>query len=148
MTLNVREAEERAKEARARAEKATLGPWAPDHTEAGDVVVWGPEEDWLANVGNWARQNPEATLEMQSLQYVQMRDAADGEFIAAARSDVPALCDDVEALADLARRLSWGRQDHLIDSGSDEQTDALLIECREAGLLEETAMTFDAEMES
>lgn len=102
------------------AEKAaTPGPWTAspddDKPEAGDVVVWGPTEDWLLNVGNWARQNPDATPEQQAQQFVEMRDEADARFIAAARNTLAALLREV--------RLLHGRVDDLGCSCAERMAD-------------------------
>lgn len=75
----------RAQEAEARAEKASPEPWIADCAENGhyDVVIPGDKdpERWLATLRGSARR-------------------ADATFIAAARTDVPALTADVRALVE------------------------------------------------
>ena len=83
---------------RARLASATPGPWKASTDDAGDVVVWGPDEDWLANVGNWARQHLGIDADAAARQFVETRDAADATLIAHAPTDLAALCDEVERL--------------------------------------------------
>ena len=83
---------------RARLASSTPGPWKASTDDAGDVVVWGPDEDWLANVGNWARQHPGIDADAAARQFVETRDAADATLIAHAPTDLAALCDEVERL--------------------------------------------------
>lgn len=89
---------QRIAEIKARVEAATPAPWMPSTDEPGDVVIWGPREDWLANIGNWARQRDlvgEIDPDVSARQYVELRDANDAAFIAAARQDVPWLLDEL-----------------------------------------------------
>lgn len=83
---------------RERADAATQGPW---HT-IGDIYVYAPigavadtpineDTEYITRARGVGR---DATIEEQRLNL---------EFIAAARTDVPALCDEVERLRTLAR---------------------------------------------
>lgn len=86
--------ESRLAEIRARAEAATEGPWedvVDDLNE--DVDVWHDREYrlWIANTGNLFTASEE--LARQTL--------ADAEFIAASRTDLPALLAGVEAVREL-----------------------------------------------
>ena len=147
MTLDVREAEKRAKEARARAEKATPGPWRLFYRHGGRrppivAVMFGP-----------ARQEVVAWPGFDSSDVPKSHWRRNGTFIAAARTDVPALCGDVEALTDLARRLARDAntaQDRLLllvgvlrtedqrrdTVGWSEEIEPVLAAARAAGLLE------------
>lgn len=92
----------------ARCHAATPGPWTMDCSNA-DCVIWGPQSDWLADVGNWARQtgdnpamlSPER-MAAASQQMAEFADAADAEFIAHCREDVPAL---LARIAELEQRI-------------------------------------------
>ena len=94
----------------ARAEKATPGSWSlgdgPD--EEHDRCVYGADGVWVANVGNWTLQSLAGIVDAIGKQYgytdamqkpgdwnlrqVYEADERDAAFIAAARTDVPALC--------------------------------------------------------
>ena len=107
---------ERLNELEALANAATPGPWKPSDDEDGDQVLWGPDGDWLANIGNWARQNlgieppeyshTEATAIAR--QYVEMIDKADADFMSAARTALPELIARVRELeAELKALKQW-----------------------------------------
>lgn len=106
MTIDLDELERLAK-------AATPGPWEASSDEPGDVVIWGPREEWLANIGNWARQHEEIDPDRAARQYVELRDAADAAFIAAANPQtVLALVERLRLLEgivrDLANPRTWG----------------------------------------
>lgn len=85
--------------------EATPTGWTVSDDEPGDVVIWGPDEKWLSNIGNWARQREhhgEINMDVAARQYVEMRDAADGKFIAAMRNATPALLAEVRQLREIA----------------------------------------------
>ena len=118
---------------RERIAKASPGPWGlkkvEDWTEDSDRCVYSEEDGrWLANVGNWARQNliiaccDEAlrdTIDLEALnQWVTYAlkntyeaDKDDADFIAHARTDLP-LC--LNEIGDLRRRLECYRNAYLI----------------------------------
>lgn len=76
---------------RARADAATAGPW-------GSLVQRVPDgEPWIEVLAE-RRLVCEAATTMD--QKLTPHDAANFEFIAAARTDVPALCDEVDRLRD------------------------------------------------
>lgn len=82
--------ETRLAEIRARVEAATEGPWEDVVNDLNeDVDVWrdGESRLWVANTGNLFTES--AQLARQTL--------ADAEFIAASRTDLPALLAAVEA---------------------------------------------------
>lgn len=82
--------------------KATPGPWTVSDDEPGDVVLYGPDENWMANIGNWARQHEEIDAKAAARQACEFRDAADAQLMAAMRDALPALLDVAEAAAEHA----------------------------------------------
>jgi hypothetical protein len=93
---------------RDRADSATLGPW--EHVGNGDVM--GPEPDTSGRVTtDWARSlGPRRAHIIEDLGGQEGGGYAlaesDAEFIAAARQDVPALCDEVDRLRAAIREAS------------------------------------------
>lgn len=91
--MNLREKLERARTAKERAEKATQGPWLQGH-HVGEpkalVAAASPTESLLG-------------LDRDDMAIVA--EAHDAAFIAAARTDVPALAADVEELAAEVERM-------------------------------------------
>ena len=97
-----------------RADKATPGPWKADTGTRGDCVVWGPNGRFLMNMQaepHWI----EYEGEKRSVSFDV--DARDAEFIANARTDIPALLalvhsqqatiDRVLNLANSSGRCGW-----------------------------------------
>lgn len=87
------------------AEAATPGPWTLDDDER-DRVVWTAKDSrWVANVGNWSRQNAaigEADPDHEGmLRNVFEFDTADARYIAALSPDVAL------ALVEAARALPF-----------------------------------------
>jgi hypothetical protein len=84
-----------------RVNSATPGPWVADTGVRGDCVVWGPNGRFLLN----AQSEPhwmEYPGEKRAVSFdVDKRDV---EFIAAARTDVPALIAALRAVEDV---LDW-----------------------------------------
>ena len=97
--------------------KATPGPWRSDgDASPDDVSIYGPADEWLANIGNWSRSNPDAPEEMQREQLIEMRDVADAALIVLLRNNIDALL----AVAEAARRLdaagmTWHASPSLIE---------------------------------
>ena len=59
------------------ASEATPGPWRAGIEQPEDPVVWGPNDTWIANVGQWgANPTPDSVA------------CADALFVAAASPDV------------------------------------------------------------
>ena len=82
--------------ARERAEKATPGPWATDR-ECMEQAVLRPNGVMVCDCCIMSFSPPVSDKEC----------SRNGRFIAASRTDVPALCDLAEALADIVHR--WNR---------------------------------------
>jgi hypothetical protein len=102
--------DERHEAARARCEAATDGPWddQPGWTGAARVVLNGDGDMLWDAVG--------------------LMNDADGAFIAHARTDIPALLDEIERLrAESARRMVWLER----EQNAHEQTRAALIDMTE-----------------
>ncbi len=74
---------------RKRAEQATPGPWEAKYHHLWRVVTPDNDVAYDCDVDVYSATNPDGTI---------MRQADNAEFIAASRTDVPALCDEVEAL--------------------------------------------------
>lgn len=98
--------------------KATPGPWSSSDDDAspelGDVVIWGPSENWLLNIGNWARQRDSASeIDSKSAarQYCELRDASDAALIVALRNNAAALLDAADRCerlkAALGKMMYW-----------------------------------------
>lgn len=106
--------DEQLRDIEARANAATPGPWTYDRTEEeGDRCVYSePDGKWIANVGNWLRQNLIRFLDGESLpgwkpstadieralKNTYDADDADCIFIAHAREDIPRLLDHIREL--------------------------------------------------
>lgn len=78
---------------------ATPGPWQWDGDN--DVMVTAPDERWVANVGNWGRQNAaQGVGDMENsslLSNIYEMDQRDAALIAEARNALPALLDIAKA---------------------------------------------------
>ena len=117
----------RIEDIKARVAAATPGPWNADVSEPDDVTVWTePDPRWVANVGNWARQNPDFAAADQLRQAVEAS-AADAAFIAHARTDIPDLLRVVEAA-----RLVKAQCDDMCPSWYDEPCDCGMDALRSA----------------
>lgn len=82
----------RLAEIEARANAATPGPWSPapySGADPHDRIVVGSNNDWLLNVG---------ALVHEAISPKNPQEYADAEFIAHARTDVPALVAEVRRL--------------------------------------------------
>jgi hypothetical protein len=78
----------------ARAAAATPGPWRVSDDRPDDVIISSADGEWLANVS----LGPNEDGMFVNGQVLETADMANGEFIAAARSDVPALTAEVKRL--------------------------------------------------
>jgi hypothetical protein len=106
--------EQRA-EIRARAEAATPGPWLASHR----CVDRTPDDDESCGLGLEIDGPPEAYLRGQFAR------SADAQFIAAARTDIPALLDTIEALEQRVAELEGRRCGNCRHSTAWEDEDVL-----------------------
>lgn len=90
-------------------ERATKRPWKASSDEPGDVVLYSPADDWLANVGNWARQHPELDAEACARQCAEMQDGNDALMLTAAANHLDAFVE----LLELANQIRMACQCHL-----------------------------------
>jgi len=140
--LNLAEIEARAQAAAALAEQATAGPWLAATDDWTDVTVHANPskdwDDWVANVGDWGRHMAAWNEEKQQYDQVKYRhicepDIRDAAFIAAARTDVPALAADVQALVAEVKRLQTDVEEWATAAqrrwNNLEQARGLLMDC-------------------
>lgn len=91
---------------RARADAATAGPWKIDKRDCDEKVDWETGRVCIVVEGGetvvdyWAKWADDSGMSMKK---------ADGEFIAAARTAVPALCDALEKEWAANRAMLYGR---------------------------------------
>lgn len=95
---------EQVAEAKKRADEASEGPWVTHSMNDAAVYADNAEKGWIAE----CRWQPKAHCD-----YFEAK--RNGHFIAAARTDVPALCDSHEALRaerdalrDVLSQIQWG----------------------------------------
>lgn len=113
---------------RARAEAATEGPW---FTEELDRMYVGNRADGRSS-GLWALVYGTADYLAELNREARDRKRADAEFIAAARSDVPALCDEVDRLRAENEQVRGGRVGYFAAAAEAiEQRDAALARVAE-----------------
>lgn len=97
-------------EMEARCKAATPGPWRASDDEPSDVVIWGPADKFLVNVGADAIVPMSNTTGGAVLAFDA--DRLNAEFMAHARTDLPRVLAELRELRRLARETEAKYQAH------------------------------------
>lgn len=103
---------------RARADAARSGPWLADDSGVGGISAYA----------RWLGVGPQGDALGRGFDVAHVEKTGDAEFIAAARTDVPALCDRVEALEETLQVLGG----IVLGGANDQRAQELLRVIREA----------------